>query len=233
MTRVFLSAALALTLAAPASLLAGCDSAEPEEPINLSVQTATDIAADPATRDPVTGRPLGATGRYTLYSLRENRVVLNFDNPNRADSASTAWDLGFRSSDIIVNGGTSGPGQAGAVIVTQTFDGTTAVPTGTTFRVDGQTTCPAGAPLAICGGDGNGWFTRVNFPGSQASYLVPTPGRTILVRTADGQGFAKVAIRSYYQGAPAPEAITLSSPARFYTFDFVLNPRGTSFTAGT
>ena len=229
-----LVAALGLTLSA-------CDSTtDPGTSNTLGVQTATNIAADPAPRND-DGTTRASTGRYTLYSLRENRVVLNYDNANRADSATTAWDIGFNSTTIIVNSGKSGPGQAAAFVATGLFDSFTSVPDTTTLRVDGNASdaCPGvqtqtgpapGTPRAICTGSGNGWY-NYNQP---QNLVTPLAGRTILVRTADGRGYAKVKIDSYYKDSPAAP-ITLNgandSQDRTYTFRYVLNATGRSFTS--
>ena len=212
MNRFFvLVAALGLTLSA-------CDSNDPEvDPVNLSVQTASNVYAPVAAAPP--GPPVPASGPFALYSLRTNARVAN------ADSATTRWDLGFRGTDIIVNGGTSGPGQGQAVVLASTFAEVTAVPAGTTFRTDGSATCPTASTLAICPGSGNGWYT---YTGQVTNLILPTAGRTILVRTADGQGYAKVQIRSYYQNAPATP-VAGTDVSRYFTFDFVLNPSGTTF----
>jgi hypothetical protein len=219
-----------LLLAGLALVLSACDGTDPVDPVVVETATVAELSADPAVRDPNTGAVV-QTGRYTLYSLRENRVVLSHTATNRADSASTAWDIGFQGTNIIVNGGASGPGLGQAVVVTATFDELTDVPAGTTFRADGDNTCPSGAPRAVCGGSGNGWYTYVPFAGGVGGYIVPTPGRTLLVRTADGQGTAKIRFTSYYQGSPDPATISLSSRDRYYSFDFALNPNGTSFVA--
>lgn len=222
MTRTLLFTAVA------ALALSACDSTAPETEVDLSVQTATDIEADPTTgRDPDTGQAI-STNRFTLYSLRTGEVVLNYDETNRADSASTLWDIGLRGTDVIVNGGTSGPGAGVATVLTAPFD-EVATAAGLTFRRDGESTCPSGNALAVCAGSGNGWYTYVPFPGNQGGYILPTAGRTLVVRTADGEGYAKVRFLSYYQGAPDPSAITLTTPARYYSFEYVLNANGESF----
>ncbi len=222
-----LVAGLGLTLSA-------CDSTDdPGTQVDLSLRTATDVPADPAQRN-VDGSPGASTGRYTLYSLRENRVVLNFDATNRADSASTRWDIGFRGTDLIVNGGTSGPGAGGAVVLSSAFAEVTAVPTDVAFRVDGTDSCGTRPSRAICEGSAPtntlGFYTYTPFA-SGGGYITPTAGRTILVRTADGAGYAKVQMRSYYQGALEASAIVPGSTGRYYTFGYVLNPSGTSFAA--
>ena len=231
MTRFLLLAALGLTLAA-------CDTNEPDDPPNLNVQTASNIAADPATRDPNTGQTMG-TDQFTLFSLRTGQVVVNYDDVERADSASTQWDIGFRGSDIILNGGTSGPGAAVGLIVSETFESVTdAQDPGFTYRRDGESACPdistpfgaqPGPARAVCGGSGNGWYTYVPFPGNRGGYLVPTPGRTLVVRLADNSGFAKINFQSYYLNAPEASAINDRTEGRYYTFEYVVNNQGSSF----
>lgn len=208
-------------VAAAALVFSACDSTvDPGPQVDLSVRTAANVFA-PITAAPP-GPPVPPSGPFALYSLRTNARIAN------ADSATTRWDLGFRGTDIIVNSGTSGPGQGQAVVLSSTFTDVASVPAGTAFRTDGTDTCPAGqVPRAICGGSGNGWYT---YTGRETNLILPTAGRTILVRTADGQGYAKVQVRSYYQNAPATP-VAGTDAARYFTFDFVLNPSGTSFTA--
>ena len=229
MTRFsFLAVALALTLTA-------CDSNGPETD-RIEANVVAELPADPTAFGPQ--GPLPGTNQFTLYSLRTGEVVLNYDDADRSDSTTTAWDIGFRGSDIIINGGTSGPGNGGAVILEEAFDDVSTVPATVSFRVDGVDECPTvntpngpapGTPQAICTGSGNGWYTYVPFPGGFGGYLIPTPGRTILVRAADGEGYAKVRINNYYQGRPEPSEITDTTPARYYTFEYVVNEGGQSF----
>ncbi|MEZ4700747.1 MAG: HmuY family protein [Rhodothermales bacterium] len=215
---------LALLLAA--AILAGCDSAEPDPAGPLPVATLTDIAADPTTgRDPQTGAPI-ASGRYTLVSLRTGDIVLASSETDRADSASTAWDLGFQGTNIIVNGGASGPGQGAAVLQTALFDEVVQAPADTELRVDGLASCPTatgdpGPSFAICPGAGNGWYAY----DPAANRITPIAGRTLVVRTADGR-FAKVRILSYYQGNPPVDQITAQTPSRYYTLEYVFQEDG-------
>ena len=208
-------------LAVAGVTLAACDSNDPVVPVNLDVQTATNVYAPVAAAPP--GPPVPPTGPFALYSLRTNSRVAN------TDSATTKWDLGFRGTDIIVNGGSSGPGQAQAAVLVNTFAEVNSVPTTTELLTDGTGTCSNGVSRAICGGSGNGWYTYTPLANSQGGIILPTAGRTIAVRTADGKGYAKVQIRSYYQNSPEPAAITEATPARYFTFQYVLNPTGRSF----
>ncbi|BBM69284.1 HmuY family protein [Rhodothermus marinus] len=216
-TRTFLLLSLTLVL-----LLAACDSSEPlDETTPVEAVRVEDLPADPTTPDPQTGRPVG-TGRYTFFSLRTGEIVLRYDEPDRSDSASTAWDLAFQGTNILINGGTSGPGQGGAVVLEVPFDEVTEAPTDDQFRVDGVDECPNGVKRAICPGSGNGWYNY-----DPTTHIVtPIPGRTIVVRTADGR-YAKVRILSYYKGAPDPGAIDPeANPSRYYTFEYVFQPDG-------
>lgn len=211
-------------------VLSACDSAGPEPaPEPLDVRTAEDVPADPTTgRDPNTGRPT-STGLFTLYDLDAGKVVLSSAETDPAararDSASTVWDLGLKGTTLIVNGGTSGPGQGAAQILTEAFADVVEAPA-SGYATDGENTCPAvetpggsfpGAPYAICTGSDNGWYTYTG------GIVTPLPGRTIVLRTGEGD-YAKLRIRSYYQGNPA--APTTDSVGRYYTFEYVLQPDG-------
>lgn len=154
----------------------------------------------------------GEAGHFTFYSLREDRVV------PPADSASTAWDLAFRGTTILVNGGASGPGEGGAVVLGDTtFEAVTEAPPAEAYAVDRG---PANDETAIPGGAGNGWYDY-----DLVSGVVSPRPVVIAVRTADGR-FAKVEVQSYYRGAPEPEALDPTEGFRYYTFRFLVQPDG-------
>lgn len=203
------------------ALVMGCDSNDSGDDGPLEAALMEDIAADPtAGRDPNTGAPL-QTGRYTFVSLRTGEVVLSYDNPNRADSASIEWDLGFQGTNIIVNGGSSGPGEGAALLTEALFEEVEEAPADSELRVDGTATCEDGPALAICPGSGNGWY---NYNPAN-NVISPIPGRTLIVRTADGR-FAKVRLLSYYQGNPSPDEITPETPSRYFTLEYVFQDDG-------
>ena len=227
---------IALVALAGALTLTACDSTEPEPVFaDLEVETASDIEADPTTgRDPQTGAPI-ANGLYTLYDLDAGEVVLSSNETDpavrAADSTSTAWDFGLRGTTFIFNGGTSGPGQGAAQLVTETFDAVAEAPADG-YAADGENTdCPSvtipgttqtrpGAPFAVCTGSDNGWY---NYNPAQ-NLISPIPGRTIVLKTGDGN-YAKIRILSYYQGNPNPP--NPNAPGRYYTFEYVVQPDGT------
>ena len=177
----------------------------------VRAETVRNLAADPTTGvNPTTGQPLGTTGKFTFFSFANNQTVAN------TDSASTKWDVGFRGTTIIVNGGAIRTGQGGAYVHTGTFEELTTVPTSATFAQDQSPTA-----LAITTGSGAGWY-NYNAP---ANVISPIPGRVLVVRTADGK-YAKMEILSYYQNAPATPDQT--SQQRYYTFRYVYQPDGST-----
>jgi len=161
----------------------------------VAAKTASNVNADPA-----------ATGNhYAFFSLERNEAVAT------GDSATSKWDIAFRSTTIIINGGTSGPGQGGAFVQTgTTFDEYAKVQADSIFRLDNIAATPA---FAIPTGSGNGWYNY----NTTTNVITPIPGRVLVVRTATGK-YAKLEITSYYKDAPAtPDA---NSVARYYHFRF-------------
>ena len=143
----------------------------------------------------------------------------DFDTGMETDS-ETDWDIAFRATDIIVNGGSSmgtideptRNGDGGAYIAMGTMADVTEVDV-SMFAQDSEN------GYAIMSGSGNGWYT---YTGPPTFLVTPTAGRILVFKTADGK-FAKVEILSYYQGAPdSPDALTDQS--RYYTFNYVYQP---------
>ena len=187
-------------LAAIPLVVTSCKKDDDETPTptpssNLTVKIASNLFAN------------DSTGHYTFFSLRTNSVV------SVADSATTNWDLAFYSTKILVNGGTSGPGNGAAAVLTQSFDDVATAPADNQFNTDN------GTSFAIPTGSGNGWYNydAVNM------VINPIAGRTIVVRTADGK-FGKLEILSYYKDAPStPTATDIS---RYYKFRFTFQGDG-------
>ncbi len=194
---------------------AACDSDSTNDTgSEVEAVVVSDVAADPATgRDPNTGQPVGTTGHFTLFSLRDNAIISSGDNFSAADSASSKWDIGFRGTTIIINGGVSGPGNGGVILVEGVFEELQEAPA-TGYEVDSS------EKYAIPSGSGNGWYNY----NPQLMVLSPIPGRFLVIRTADGK-YAKLKILSYYKGAPDP-VDPFSDPERYYTFEYVLQPDG-------
>lgn len=170
--------------------------------ITIKQNTVKDLPADTIVAM-VNGQPVGV-GKYTFFSVETNSIVPS------TDSASTKWDLGFRGSTIIINGGNSGPGQGGAFVFTGTFEELKKVPVDSTFRLDN-----APVSYAIPTGSNKGWFVY----NPQANLLTPIPGRVLVIRTAKGK-YAIVEILNYYKGGVTPP-ITASDDIKFKTQRFL------------
>jgi hypothetical protein len=183
-------------------------------PATLSAATFSNLNADYA---PMVvgagGQPTYPTAKnkFTFFSLSTGNVVAN------ADSATTKWDIGFRSTTIIVNGGTSGPGNAAAIVQTGIFSDLTVAPT-TGYAQDNKN---ATVKYAIPTGSGNGWYTY----NLSTNIITPTAGKFLVIKTADGK-YAKVEIISYYKDAPTTP--TTSSLDRYYTFRYVYQGDGST-----
>ncbi len=201
---------LAVLLMGGAIILTGCDSTgvsdggDEDEP--LSIMRVENLPADPDTTSGG-GRPQGYN-QFAFYDLRDSTIVLHSDAESRADSASTEWDIAFRSTDVIVNGGLNGPGEGAAYVAESAFQEVTEVATD-----------------SLTNDSVEDWYTY----NANGNHIIrPTPGRTIVVRTADGESYAKIRILSYYEGAPENPAES-GAESRYYTFEYMLQDDGTSF----
>lgn len=135
-------------------------------------------------------------------------------------TSTTEWDIAFRGTTIIVNGGVS----FGATDEpTRTGDAAVYITNGTMATITEVDTDllvqDVATGYAITTGSGNGWYT---YAGPPTHLIVPTAGKILVIKTRDGK-YAKVEILSYYKDAPAnPDAFT--DPDRYYTFNYVYQP---------
>jgi len=201
----------ALLLAVGTLALASCqkDDAAPITPVTpvTPAQSKTVVSLSAAGTTSATGQPIPAK-HYTFYSLADGKEIAY------TDSNSTKWDVGFRGTTLIINGGTSGPGQGGAQLYSGLFADLKTAPT-TGYAVD------ATAGFAIPTGSGKGWYTY-----DATTHLVsPIAGKVLALRTATGK-YAKLEVQSYYKDAPATPSAT--TPSGYYTFRYVYQPSGTS-----
>lgn len=159
----------------------------------------------------VQGQPAG--GPFTKFSFSENAIV-----------TSNNWDIAFRGTTIIVNGGgligisdePARTGNGAVSIVSNTLNAVTAIPSVSSFVQDGP------AVYAIPTGSGNGWFSY----NAIANLITPIAGKIFVVKTNNGK-YAKMEIISYYKDAPANPVST--GETRYYTFRYVYQPNGTTF----
>jgi hypothetical protein len=163
----------------------------------LSSTLIRDLAAD-----------TGSVGKYTYFSLGDSSIVAN------ADSTTTNWDLAFAATTIRTNSGTSGPGQGGALVLSDIdFDTLSHAPT------SGYSYDTSATQVAIRTGSDRGWY-HYDFA---TNTVTPVAGRVLVIRTTDAR-YAKLQILSYYKGAPTTP--TQSDKPRFYTFKYVYQPDG-------
>lgn len=182
------------------------DDDNPVQPAaELKTETMKNLAPAAATADPATGRP-GTPKHYAFFSFATNSEV------PYTDSATTKWDIAVRTTTILVNGGSSGPGQGGAIVQDGLFAEVATAPT-SGYNVDTPTA------KAIPTGSGKGWYNY----NSTTHVVSPIAGKVLLVRTATGK-YAKMEILSYYKDAPATP--TGTEPNSHYTFRYVYQPNG-------
>jgi hypothetical protein len=187
-----------------AALFTSCDD---NEVVLLDVESET-VTNLHAPQSGGQGQPI--SGDFTKF---------DFDTGTTTTS-ETDWDIAFRGTTIIVNGGTSQgttdepvrTSTAGAYIANGTLASVTEVNTNL-FSMD------TASSLAIPTGSDNGWY---NYSGPPFFLITPLAGKIIVVRTSDNR-YAKMEILSYYKDAPAnPDAMTDES--RYYTFNYVYQP---------
>lgn len=187
--------------------LMNCSSDDPADPMLLETVTKKIVdlhAPQTVERDRQTGAPGDPKGEF---------VKINLSTGQKTDSA-TEWDIAFRATTILVNGGSviglndepPRTGQGGAYIESGvTFSALSRV-IETKFKQDKLD------EFAIPRGSDNGWYNY-----NPTTHLItPIPGRTLVVRTHDGK-YAKVEILSYYKGAPDPKDIKVDPITRQYT----------------
>ncbi|MDR9365989.1 MAG: HmuY family protein [Balneolaceae bacterium] len=165
----------------------------------IQAETVMDLHA-PSLRD-------NPDARFVLFSFRSGQTV------DIADSASTSWDVGFRGTEIILNSGISGPGEAGLVRLDVAFDQVTIAPS-EGYEADGET-------LAMAD-----WYTYTGMNEPMRA-VFPNENETYVLRTADGNHYVKFDIISYYKGNPDTSTEAFANlqtrPASpFYTFDYVI-----------
>ncbi len=145
--------------------------------------------------------------RFTLVSLQNKTIIPN------SDSATTKWDIGFRKTTIIVNGGKIRVGQGGMQrLQNQSYTALKEAP------ASGYRTDEAEDDLAITAKSGEGWY---NYSGTT---ITPIKDVVLVVRTADGKSYAKIEIESYYKDKATP---SITAATRFYSFRYQIQTNGT------
>ncbi len=146
------------------------------------------------------------TGEFIKFNFKTESIVTGDD-----------WDIAFRTTVILVNGGTKigdlndepeRTGNASLALVLNSFEDVTEAPDDTEFKQDGT------GSYALAAESDLGWY---NYAGHPTHLITPVGGRVIVVKTIDGN-YAKLTIKSYYKDEDS------ASESRYYTFDYVYNP---------
>lgn len=183
-----------------AFLITSCSNNETNEPLVKSVESKSieNLHA------PGKGRG-NYTGPFTKFSFSEGKQVTG-DN----------WDIAFRATEIIINGGEKGAlledidrvHSAALVLKTGTFASIKEAPTDSEFKQDKKDA------LALLKGSGNGWYTY----DSSNHTISPAPGKVLVIKTHNGH-YAKVEISSYYKDKKPSH-----TSSQYFTFKYVYNP---------
>jgi len=125
--------------------------------------------------DQRTGQFSPISGEFTKFNFSTGQVT----------NSDTDWDVAFRATDIIINGGTSlgtidEPSRNGNAAV-YIANGTMAAITAVDLQSLSQDT---DSGYAIPPGGGNGWYT---YQGPPVNLISPTPGKILVFRTNDGK----------------------------------------------
>ena len=217
-TKIFLSF-LAIVI-----VFSGCtkDSPDPETIITETI-TELDAQADSTWNSGNMG--LFHFGPYTKFSFSEGGIV--------SDSAEN-WDIAFRNSKILVNGGVgelqdlgqpNRTGDAAAYIIDGVMSEITSVNEDLLIQ-DGDNTSMYGTTAIIDdqGQAGLGWsiYIEGNIHADLPIWpsLEPESGKILVFRTHDGNHYAKIEMLNFYSDGWTPSS-PFPSFGGFYTFNYV------------
>lgn len=186
-----------------AAFMASCDdnttgTDDPEPEIEINTVENLDATSD---------------DHYTFFSFRTGDVV------SRTDSASLDWDIAIRGTSVLTNSGSSGPGEAGAILLDLPFNQIEMAPS-EGYAVDTE------EEPAIKGRDG--WYIYTGHEGTPPLHaIIPIDDVTIVLKTADGNHYVKLEMISYYYDNPDTSteefANTDTRPEnRYYTFRYAI-----------
>ena len=198
------------------------DSPDPVETVITEEVLFLDAQADSTWNTGTMG--LMHTGPYTKFSFSEGGIVEG-DN----------WDIAFRNSKILVNGGvgesadTDQPnrtGQAAAYIIDATMAEITSVDQASLMQDGGNNLSFYGTTAIIDdqGQEGLGW--SIYNPGNMSAVppiwpsLEAESGKILVFRTHDGNHYAKMEILNFYSDGWT-SASPFPSYGGVYTFDYV------------
>jgi len=170
----------------------------------VETQTVTNLYAPADVRDHQTGE-VTTMNEYVYFDFSTGKTV----------DKTAGWDIAFKGTSIIVNGGVNGTGNVSVSIVTSTFADLKEVPSADQFKQDTE------SGTAIPSGSGNGWYNY-----NPTNHLItPIAGKIIVVKTSNGN-YAKMEILSYYENAPINPDPSVDKQDTF-TFNYAYQKNGT------
>lgn len=182
-----------------------------------------------------------------LFSLEDKKEVqLTYAKTQRWDVSFTHLYnsfLGANNGQNSTSNGYGGAGQGGILVLEQAFDEVTTIPADNLFKTGSGI---VGTDIAGDFGEGIGWYLY-DFSGTivgdgsydkqHVAYALSNPltltngtvvkARTIVIRTAKGN-YAKIRMISCYQGAFTSDKWFRNTPHMFFTFEYVLVPKGST-----
>lgn len=171
----------------------------------VETQKITNLYAPADVRDHQTGE----------VTTKNEYVYFDFSSGTTVEKTAD-WDIAFKGTSIIVNGGVNGNGNVSATVMASTFADLTDAPAADQFKQDSE------LATAIPSGSGNGWYDY-----NPLNHLItPIAGRVIVVKTTEGN-YAKVEILSYYENAPANPDPAVDKQDTF-TFNYAYQKNGTT-----
>ncbi|MBT8395267.1 MAG: hypothetical protein HKO81_04700 [Flavobacteriaceae bacterium] len=185
-----------------------CSNDDDDDPVILRVESesVSNLYAPQEGGFDQMGNPLPITGEFTKFDFSSGTTT----------TSTTDWDIAFRGTNIIINGGTSfgatdepeRTGNAAAYMENSTM--------ANVLEVDVQLLQQDSATGYVL----SNWYdyNPVNH------IITPTAGKILVIRTRDGK-YAKVEILSYYKDNPAEITTEIATnDARYYTFNYVNQP---------
>lgn len=189
-------------------------------------------------------------------TVTKGNVYFSLETKKEAPSnyaKTTRWDIGFNglyNSFLSGNNGTDasnlgygGPGIGGIMIVEKPFDEVLDVPADASFKLAGTL---IGTDSNGDFGAGIGWYlydfgggimSDQSYDKQHVAYALSTPmtmtsgavvkARTVIIRTGKGN-YAKVKMISCYKDAFTADKWFRTTPHMFFTFEYVLVPKGST-----
>lgn len=158
---------------------------------------------------PTYGSSIEISSLWTRYNFSKKSIV---------DKNSENWDLAFKGTMIIVNGGSSDKDNISRTkkvrlaLVEKEFSKVTDIPPASEFYRDGEYNMYA-LPLE----SGDGWYRDSD---SFLFAIHPIENRTLIIKTHDNK-YVKMKIESYYKDEVQPTFINIfTRKSGFYTFKF-------------